>query len=892
MHVTQPRVGGGRLRLATPSLPLGALFGVILASFVAGALHIGDAAPLWVRLMRLALAAAGFWVASSAVRRGNARERVIRGAITVALGIWAVTELVRLGYAAQGHPPQVGIEASVVVLAAIGAFVFVAAAHGLIRRSDEIALYLDALLIFAATVALVLILGGDLLGDPTGLTLLVMGGFCLAMLGAMLILVLTLRMPVRLGGAYAVVAGLLVTGIGFTGLLVIDHELIGVGLHALIGAGPVLAGFGAAGWRSEEPLIEGGDRRPGDRLRFWLPIWAVCLAPLYIIVLVIGRVPSEPGAAAAAAAAVVVMIMAGILRQTVLLADREASVRVERELRSELSVAEAQYRSVVDRVPGVVYVAEVGMAGRWHFVSSRIEELLGFPVAEWLENPSFWDERMHPADRARMALAERATTEPSYTGSRWEYRLIARDDHEVWIMDDEAVIARDAAGRPTLVQGILLDISDRKQLEEQLRHQALHDPLTGLPNRALFGDRVERALSRRAGNVSVLFLDIDDFKTVNDSLGHAVGDELLVHVARRLGGVLRESETPCRLGGDEFAILLEGVSPQVAVTVAQRIIAALHAPFAVGERNVLLRASIGAASGDTGIEAEELLRHADTAMYAAKALGKGRVEVFRAGMEQPIQRRLVLRTSLEAALDGDELFLEYQPIIDMHTGDTVGVEALSRWKHPQLGPVMPLDFIPLAEELGLIGRLGQWALERACSDLAHAPVAASIGVSVNVSAHQLGGPEFAEHVRAALAVSGLAPERLTLELTESTLASAGDGAEIELRGLHALGVKIALDDFGSGFSSLEYLGRLPLDVLKIDRSLVMSAHHDDQRRRVLRAIGQLATDLGIATVVEGVERDDQRRALMELGFGRAQGFFFSPPVPLAQALSRDEADAA
>jgi diguanylate cyclase (GGDEF)-like protein len=446
-----------------------------------------------------------------------------------------------------------------------------------------------------------------------------------------------------------------------------------------------------------------------------------------------------------------------------------------------------------------------------------------------------------------------------------------------------------------MVQGILVDITERKDLEDQLRHQALHDPLTGLPNRVLFIDRLSHALVRRARSnlgLAVLFVDLDDFKAVNDSLGHAVGDELLRLVASRLRGVLRAEDTACRMGGDEFAFLIEDATPARSERVAERILGALATPFDLGGRTATLSASIGIAvrsgpmheAGAT-VAADELLRDADTAMYAAKSLGKGRVRVFDRRMEEPTSRRRELAAQLQRALESeDELFVEYQPIVDLRTGACFGLEALVRWNHPQFGRLMPADFVPLAEESRLIRSLGAWVLRRACTDLKSGDAV----VSVNVSAHQLGGGELPNQLRSVLAETGLPASRLLLELTESTIASAGAGAESELLAIQRLGVRIALDDFGSGYSSLEYLGRLPIDILKIDRSLVEQVHAEPQRQEVLRAIGHIAEKLGLTTIVEGVEHEAQRAALLQLGFRHAQGYLFSRPVPLAEALLSSE----
>jgi diguanylate cyclase (GGDEF)-like protein len=411
-----------------------------------------------------------------------------------------------------------------------------------------------------------------------------------------------------------------------------------------------------------------------------------------------------------------------------------------------------------------------------------------------------------------------------------------------------------------------------------------------LPNRVLFADRLSHALVRRGSpgiGLAVLFVDLDDFKDVNDTLGHGVGDDLLRLVGTRLSSVIRAEDTVGRLGGDEFAFLLEEANPEEAVATAGRILRALSQPFELGTSTATLTASIGIATrerlahdGDPSDSAEDLLRDADTAMYAAKAIGNGRVKIFDRRMEEPTTRRRDLRNALERAVVANELILEYQPIVDMASGAPSGLEALVRWNHPQLGRLLPADFVPLAEESGLMTALGGWVLERACADLA----ASDMLVSVNVSAQQLAGGELRNRVRQVLRRTGLDPRRLLIELTESSLAAADAGAEAELDELRALDVRIALDDFGSGYSSLEYLGRLPVDVLKIDRSLVESIHHEPQRQEVLRAIGHIAEKLNLETIVEGVEREEQRVALLELGFRQAQGFLFSPAVPLADAL--------
>jgi len=837
------------------------------------------------RLLAAAGAAAIAW--RGFTRATTSRERRVRAWIGVASVVWAASELIRLTGISSDHAPVLaGLSTVGLGVAAVGAFT--SAARGRMRAADEVALYLDAASILLTITGAALIVAASLSLGPTGMSVLVHAAFFTAILCAALLLDLGTRAPVRLIGPWEILVGLGLGAAGYTGLLAPGlGEPMQSGLHLVVAAGVLLVGHGGAHWTAEQ---DAGARYAAVAtwLRGLLPLASALLAGVLVVALISQPMLVEGWLRLATGMALGLVAVGAIARQTVLLADRERVIARERRLTDELTVAEAQYRAVVERVPGVVYVAEAGEHGRWHFVSAKIEELLGYSAEEWAADPLMWMSRLHPADRDRMIMAEASEKDRVESKERWEYRLLARDGRVVWVIDDEAVIARDPDGRPTMVQGILVDISDRKALEEQLRHQALHDPLTGLPNRLLFADRLAHALVRRTDHpVAVLFLDLDDFKTINDSLGHAVGDELLRLVASRLIGVLRAEDTACRMGGDEFAFLLEDAPGDHVEAVANRILEALGQPFDIAGKSVRLTASLGIALGDASASdvtgegsADEILRDADTAMYAAKALGKGRIQHFERGMDEPMRRRRELRSALERALEGGELLLEYQPVVDMRAGTLVGVEALVRWNHPQLGRLMPGEFIGLAEDAGVIGSLGEWVLRRAAADAAgHAKE-----VSVNVSAHQLGKGTLPELVADVLRESGLDPRRLLIELTESALAGAGAGAEAELELVQGLGVRIALDDFGSGYSSLEYLGRLPIDILKIDRSLVEHVDDEPQRREVLRAIAQIARKLGVGTIVEGVEREPQRDALLELGFRHAQGFLWARALPLVEAL--------
>jgi diguanylate cyclase (GGDEF)-like protein/PAS domain S-box-containing protein len=880
--------GLARVTAVRRSVPLAAA----ILGLVAGATLVA-AGPIGGQVLRVLAASIGTWLALRGWRAGSGRARGARGWIAAAMAIWLISETGRLVAALVGGEPHLA-ELSLIGLsiAAVGAYVH--AVRGRMRPAEEAALYLDVAAIFFGVLGTGLVLGSSLVSDRTGFGILLHAAFFAALLASTLLINLSTRTRLRFVGPWELLAGVALAVVGYVGLLLPGTDATARSiLHATVAAGVLLGGHGGAHWNADE------DHRPryeaiARSLRAMLPLTAVVVTGV-VGVMAISRPELVPPPLRVSVGIILgLVVVSAIARQTLLLLDREKVLSRERQLTDELTVAEAQYRSVVERVPGVVYVAEAGQHGRWHFVSSKIEELLGYSAGEWMADPTLWMARMHPGDRDRMIVAETQDHERAEPIGRWEYRLIARDGRVVWVIDDEAVVARDADGHPTMVQGILVDISDRKHLEDQLRHQALHDPLTGLPNRVLFVDRLAHALLRRGNagaGLAVLFLDLDDFKVINDTLGHAVGDGLLRLVGDRLTGVIRADDTACRLGGDEFAFLLEDATAEQAGEVAERIIDALGEPFPVGSRSVSLTASIGIAGHarvgdgvDSADVADELLRDADTAMYAAKSLGKGRVRVFDRRMEEPIARHRELRNALERAIGGDELFLEYQPMVDLRTGLAFGLEALVRWNHPQLGRLLPADFVSLAEESDLIGALGDWVLERACTDLA---AGASV-VSVNVSAHQLGGGSLAGRVAEILQRTGLPASRLLLELTESSLASAGAGAELEFEEIRALGVRVALDDFGSGYSSLEYLGRLPVDVLKIDRSLVERVHREAHRQEVMRAIVHIAERLRLDTIVEGVELEAQRATLLDLGFRQAQGFLFSPAVPLADALARTQ----
>jgi len=722
-----------------------------------------------------------------------------------------------------------------------------------------------------------------------------------------------------------------------------------------------------------------------------------------------------------------------------------------------LSPDEPDHEELLAQIPAILYTADRGAGGRWHYVSPQIETILGYSPQEWCADPTLWAQRLHPDDAARVLAYE---DDPGRDGEdAIEYRLRHRDGRIVWVRDD-AILRPGADGVPRW-QGLLSQITDRKLAEaelelraaqqaavarlgehalegmsitdlcheavaagtrlldveigavlellpgreqfrllaarglpepatsravpagrlsqagytllarqpvivtdwdtedrfqrsavltsqharsgitvavegrtgpygvlglhsatgrrfkpsdvdfavalanvlgdafehkltaEDIRHRALHDPLTGLPNRILFVDRLAQAIARlrrRSGTSAVLLVDLDRFKLINESLGHDAGDELLAAAALRLKHIVRSSDTVARFGADTFGILLEEISGEHdAIEMAQRIAGVFTRPFVLGGDEHFLTASLGIALTGTGERADDLMRDAEAAMHRAKDRGRARYELFDERIRGRAIFRLRVDNDLRRALERDEFMLHYQPLVSLGDLSIVGVEALLRWEHPQRGQISPAEFIPVAEENGLINPLGRWVLDHACRQAADwsrmRPDAPPVSMSVNLSVVQFRHPGLVEAVAGALRESALDPELLTLELTESVMERDVEGLGEALEALKALGVRLVLDDFGTGYSSLSYLTRLPLDALKVDRSFVDGLGSEPRDTAVTEAIVAMSRALSLKVVGEGTETELQVTELARLGCDLAQGFHFSRPVP-AQEITR------
>jgi diguanylate cyclase (GGDEF)-like protein/PAS domain S-box-containing protein len=559
-------------------------------------------------------------------------------------------------------------------------------------------------------------------------------------------------------------------------------------------------------------------------------------------------------------------------------------VTSELEALREISAREAEYRMLAENSSD--FLARHAPDGTYRYCSPACVAITGYSPEELIGTSPFRLVAAEDRDAVRAYARLVSEREEPATAA---YRLRCKDGQLRWL-ETTARAVRDDAGVRELVS-VTRDISERKQAEIELSHAALHDTLTGLPNRALFLDRLGLALrrtERRSGSVAVLFCDLDRFKVVNDSLGHDAGDRLLVDVAGRIVTALRPADTVARFGGDEFTILCEDIAGEIeAATIAQRIVDVFRDPFLLEDGEVFLATSVGIAiARGNDDRAEDLIRDADAAMYRAKERGKGRYEIFDEAMRADAVARLETESALRRAVERGELRLHYQPEVDLATGAVRGFEALVRWDHPARGLLGPNAFIPLAEETGLIVPIGEWVLREAATEAARWATASSepLTLSVNLSARQLAQQDLVAMVRRAMAETGVDPATLCLEITESAVMESGSATTAQLRALKSLGIRLAIDDFGTGFSSLAHLRRFPVDVLKIDGTFVAGLGHEPQDASIAAAVISLAHALGLDTVAEGVETEEQLTILRSLGCDLGQGYLFGRPAPIDETV--------
>jgi len=572
-----------------------------------------------------------------------------------------------------------------------------------------------------------------------------------------------------------------------------------------------------------------------------------------------------------------------ILRYEGALEDVTDRRRAEEGLRA----SEERFRSLVQNASDLISILAPDGVVRYESPSHR--RVLGWEPEE--HTGRGLPDLVHAEDRPVVEEALRQLLATPGEIVTFEHRLCHRDGS--WRVIEST--ASNLLGQPA-VAGLVLnshDITDRKRAEERLLHDALHDELTGLPNRALFMDRLRQSMDRSRREpermTAVLFLDLDQFKIVNDSLGHLVGDELLVQISAAIASALRPSDTIARVGGDEFAILLEGGRDAGdAVRVAERIHDRLAAPLNLGGHEIFVTASLGIAVHNPEYERpEDLLRDADTAMYRAKASGRACHVVFNQAMHRFVMARLQLETDLRRAVERGQIRVYYQPFVDLASGEVAGFEALLRWHHPKRGLLPPDEFLAAAEETGLIVPMGRFVLLEACRQIREFqrkhPEAGALRLSVNLSNRQFFQADLFDHIEEALATSGLDPRCLGLEITEGVIIRHADSAASRFSRLKSLGVQLYLDDFGKGYSSLNYLHRFPMDILKIDRSFVSRLGEAEGNHAIVRAIVTLAHQLGMEVVAEGIQTEEQRLKLRALGCEYGQGFFLSEPVPADRA---------
>lgn len=565
---------------------------------------------------------------------------------------------------------------------------------------------------------------------------------------------------------------------------------------------------------------------------------------------------------------------------------RSIRYAIERKhFEEQVRVSEERYALAVDGAHDGVW--DWDLSTDEIYFSTRWKSLLGYQGDELNGGAEEWFDRVHPDDIERLRKEIQIHLDGRTQHFESEHRIQHRDGAYRWVLS-RGLAVREMSGPPHRMAGSLTDVHARKMTEQQLLHDAMHDALTGLPNWALFMDRLGIAIaqSKRSEKhlFAVLFLDLDRFKNVNDSLGHTLGDKLLVAIARRLRKMMRPGDTVARLGGDEFAVLINAVEvPSDATRIAERIHDELSRPFDLEGHDVFTTASIGIAMGTNGYERpEEVLRDADTAMYRAKSLGKNRHSIFDQRMHERAVRLLQLETDLRRGVERDEFCLHYQPIISLSRGEIEGFEALARWQHPVRGLVFPNDFIPVAEETGLIVPIGWCVLRKACRKMVswhrEFPSIQPMSINVNLSSRQFLQPDLVDKICQVLDETGLDPSRLRLEITEGMIMEDADSAVLKLQQLRNTGVELHLDDFGTGYSSLSHLHQLPTHTIKIDRSFVSRIQENSEDTEIVATIVALARSLGMHAAAEGLETAKQLSTMRSLDCDYGQGFYISRPL--------------